>query len=173
MKIKTFLAVVIFSTVALTQAHSFGLGAQFNYYPADILGGNFSAPAGFSVLFSPSRSFHISGNWLFSESADMVGLTLDVSPVNLKIIDFNVGSLNFTLGIGAYVNVLITGKGILNTEFAFSGGARLPVGFSLFLFNDFLEAFVQVAPSIGVDFNPFGFDTLFFPIAVGARVWLF
>jgi len=172
MKIKIFFAAVILSTVALTQAHSFGLGAQFNYYAGDIVKGNFSAPAGFSVLFSPSRSFHISGNWLFGDDANMVGLTLDFAPVNLKIIDFNVGSFNFTLGIGAYVNVLITGKG-LNTDFYFSGGARLPVGFSLFLFNDFLEVFAQVAPSIGVDFNPFGFDTLFFPIAVGARVWLF
>jgi len=172
MKIKTLLAVVILSTAALTQAHGFGLGAQFNYYTGDILGGNFSAPAGFSVLFSPSRSFHISGNWLFGDSANMVGLTLDVAPVNLKIIDFNVGSLNFTLGAGAYVNVLITGK-YLDTKFNFSGGVRLPVGLSLFLFNDFLEVFAQVAPSIGVDFNPFGFDTLFFPIAVGARIWLF
>jgi len=41
------------------------------------------------------------------------------------------------------------------------------------LFNDFLEVFAQVAPSIGVEFDPISFGKFFFPIAVGGRVWLF
>jgi len=165
MKIKTLLVVVILSTVALTQAHGFGLGAQFNFSAGSIF-----AP-GVSVVFSPSRSFHIAGNWYLGNAWNIVGLTLDVAPLNFKFLNFGVGSLAFTLGIGAYANIGFA-KGLKDINV--TGGVRLPVGLSLSLFKDFLEIYAHVAPSLGVRFSPsIAFDKPFFPIAVGARVWIF
>jgi len=165
MKIKVLLAVVILSTLALTQVHGFGIGAQFNYRAGGIFG------PGASFVFSPSRSFHIAANWYaVGNKVNDVGLSFDWRLLNIGLVNFGVGSLNFTLDAGAYTNFKISSNGLDN----FTGGARLPVGLSLLLLGNILEVYTHVAPSIGVWFTPkFALDEPFFPIAVGGRVWLF
>jgi len=165
MKTKTLLVVAILSVAAITKVHGFGFGLQFNFSTGGIF-----AP-GAAVAFSPSDNTHLAFNWyLGSDKVNIVGLTFDVCPLNLPIVSFGVGSLNFTLGIGIYANIVITEY---RNDRDVTGGLRLPVGFSLLLFRDIFEIYTHIAPSFGVVFVPsLGFTKPFFPIAVGARIWI-
>jgi len=155
---------VILSAAAFTQAHGFGIGAQYNFIPES------NIAQGVSLAFSPSHSFHIAGNWYLTKTVNTYGFTFDWRPLNLKIVDFGLATLKFNVDVGIYTNFMVKKDGLDSI----TGGARLPVGVNLMLLGDFLEVFTYVAPSIGARFNPsFALDEPFFPIAVGARVWLF
>jgi len=165
MKKKILIAMVILSMMALTQVHGFGIGAQFNY----AMGPNGLSAPGAALAFSPWRGFNIAGNWLLDNSVSIVGLTIDLRPLQVQLINFGLGSFNFTLDVGAYTNIKFANTTVV------TGGLRVPVGLSLSLLGDFLEVYTHIAPSIGVQFSPsFDFaDQWFFPVALGARVWLF
>jgi len=161
MKIKTLLVVVILSATAMTRVHGLGLGLQFNFSAGSIF-----AP-GAALVISPTDMIHIAGNWyLGGDKVNIIGLTFDVCPLNLPITSFGAGSLNFTLGIGVFANMVFT------TDPGFNAGLRLPVGLSLMLGKDVFEIFTHVAPSFGANFLPsLGLGRPFFPIALGARFW--
>jgi hypothetical protein len=163
MKIKTLAAVVVLNMAVVTSAHSFGFGAQFNFSAGEIF-----AP-GAALLISPSRATHLALNWYLDfDNVNIIGLTLDVCPLTLPIVKFAPGSFNFTLGVGLYGNLLFT-----SGDAGFNGGLRIPVGFNLLLVRNVFEVFTHVAPSFGVDFLPsLGLGRPFFPIALGARVWI-
>jgi len=161
MKIKTFFAVVILSAAAITRVHAFGIGAQLNFSA----GGIFAPGAALAV--SPSDKINLAVNWYLGEKANIVGLTLDVVPLNYPFVNFGAGSLNFTLGVGVFANMVFT------TEPGINGGLRIPVGLSLFLAKNVFEIYTHVAPSFGVDFIPsLALYKPFYPIALGGRIWL-
>ncbi|MDR1903542.1 MAG: hypothetical protein LBQ88_14855 [Treponema sp.] len=119
------------------------------------------------------------------------GLSLKVSSlpvywgVNLSIGDgyFNVGVtgdyyfydkslvpeifMGWFLGVGGYGNLYIS-DGFLGLQ----AGARVPIGLNWLLLNNFLEIFIDVAPSLGFQtFDPY-FPDWGFPFEIGLRVWL-
>ena len=162
MKIKTLAVVLVLSMAITARIHAFGLGAQANFSAGSIF-----AP-GASLLISPSDITHLAFNWYFDfDNVNTIGLTLDFSPLTLPIKTFNAGSINFTLGIGLFANVVFA------SDPGFNGGLRVPVGFNIMLGKKAFEIFTHVAPSFGVHFLPgFGLSDPFFPIAVGARFWI-
>jgi len=163
MKIKVFAAMVLLSAAAISRAHGFGLGAQFNFSAGGIF-----AP-GAALVISPSDTTHLAINWyldLGSEKTNIIGLTFDAVPLTLPIVSGSVGTFNFTLGVGFFANV------ILVKEPVFNGGLRIPIGFNLMLGRNAFEIYTHVAPSFGVDFLPsLGLSKPFYPVALGARIW--
>ena len=147
--------------LSVSEIYSFGIGAQFNFGASGVF-----AP-GFALLVSPSRSSNLAVNWVFSDnSPGNVGITYDLVPVNLPIMRFAGGSLNFTLGAGLF------GNAVLGDNRALGSGLRIPVGISVFTLNNFLEIFAHIAPSFGVEFVPsMKFSRPFYPIALGVRLW--
>jgi len=143
------------------QAHSLGLGVQWNYSA-----GYLRAP-GMAFLVSPSRVTHFAFNWFFADTS-VVGLTFDVVPIILPL-STNVlgGSFNFTLGAGLYTNL------VFGDDLGMDLGLRVPIGFNLLLANNIFEIFTHMAPSFGLRFLPnLDVASPFFPLAIGARVWL-
>ena len=162
MKYKALVMAALLCMAAAAKTHAFGIGAQFNFCAGGIF-----AP-GASLLISPGDRFHMAFNWYLDfDDENIIGITLDGIPLQLPLSSFRAGSLNFTLGIGAYINVVI------KEENDYSGGLRIPVGFNLLLGQkNAFEIFTHVAPSFGVTMLPkMGLSTPFFPIALGARLW--
>ena len=160
---KIFIVIAILCVAAVVQVHAIGLGAQLNFS----VGGDILAP-GFSVVICPSERQHIAVNWFLDlkndDSANIVGLTWDLLPLRLKIVE----ALRFNLGVGFYANLVFAE----DPKFNITGGIRFPVGLSFLLGNNF-EIYTHVAPSLGIDFLPkLTFERPFFPIALGAKVWL-
>ena len=161
MKCKTLVLTIILSVAAMVNVHSLGLGAQFN-----LNAGKVFAP-GAALLVSPTRMTHIAFNWYVGEeNTSSIGLTLDLVPLKLPLSSFAAGSLNFTLGVGLFTNVVF----LDDTEFNI--GLRIPVGINVMLVNNVLEVFFHVAPSFGGDLLPsLEFRDPFYPLALGARIW--
>jgi hypothetical protein len=91
---------------------------------------------------------------------------MDGVPFILPLTSFGSGSLNLTLGVGAYANI------VLKEDPDYNGGVRIPIGVNLLMGGNVLEIFTHVAPSFGVSFLPqISLDKAFFPIAIGARIW--
>ena len=157
---KILVILVILCVFAAVQVHSLGIGAQLNYYTGEMF-----AP-GLSIVLSPTERAHLALNWFIDfEETNIVGLTFDVCPVKASLTPFNAGPVFFTLGLGLYSNVVIT------DEIGFTGGLRIPLGFSLFLARTF-ELYTHVAPSFGVNMLPsIDFSKPFYPVALGARLW--
>ena len=163
MKFKALAAAVILSIATAARVYSFGLGAQFNFSAGDIF-----AP-GAALVISPSDMTHLAMNWYLDfNRVNIIGLTLDVCPVDLSIASFGAGSFNFTLGVGIFANAIFAG----DLDLGINGGLRAPVGFSLLLGQKTFEIYTHVAPSFGVTMLPsLGLSKPFFPIALGARFW--
>ncbi|ULQ59830.1 hypothetical protein K7I13_00250 [Brucepastera parasyntrophica] len=153
------MAILIFSAAG---AYSFGIGIQFNGNASDVFS------PGIAISFCPSKMAHLSFNWNFAEDLNIIGLTADFMAFNPKILSFSHGSLNFLFGAGLYGNLVFSSE-----EVDLNFGVRFPVGLNLFLAGEVFEIFAHVAPSIGLRFYPnFGADKIFFPIAVGIRLWI-
>jgi len=167
---KILIIAVILCVLAVSQAHSLGLGAQVNFYTGEEM----FAP-GISLLVSPSDILHVAANWYIDKGKDnIVGLTFDICPLRFKLLGSEDSLfMNLTIGIGIYTNLMFINDS--NNKFdtlIITGGLRAPVGVNLF-FTKNLEIFTYVAPSFGVDFTP-SFDLSpkpFFPVAIGARLW--
>ena len=161
MKIKALVVVLVLCMAAGTKVHAFGIGAQVNFSAGDIF-----AP-GASLLISPSDITHLAFNWYLDfDKTNIIGLTLDVSPLTLPISKFIAGSFNFTLGVGLFANIVFA------EDTLFNGGLRIPLGVNLLLGQRVLEVFAQAAPSFGLHFLPkIELSNPFFPIALGARLW--
>ena len=164
MKIKMFFAALILCAAVGTRAHAFGLGAQFNFSAGDIF-----AP-GFALAYSPSDNFHFAFNWYFgSGDTNIIGLTMDLCPLVFPLIKFGAGTFNLALGVGLYANVLFTDDPSIDGGL----GLRVPIGLNVMLGRDIIEIFAHVAPSFGVHLLPtLEFSMPFYPIALGARLWI-
>jgi hypothetical protein len=161
MKVKAFVLMALLGTAAVSGAHGLGLGAQFNYSAGSIF-----AP-GVALLVSPSDKTNIAVNWFIGKDYTIIGLAFDVIPLSIPLTVG--GSLAFNIGVGIFANTITSDI----TEFTINGGLRVPIGLSLYLGNKMIEIFTHVAPSFGVDLVPsFKLGEPFYPIAVGARVWL-
>jgi len=167
MKIKALIIALLLSTSALASVHGLGLGIQFNYST-----GGFYAP-GAALAVSPIDALNIAGTWYVYNETNIIGLTVDFVPLTIPIIGSkDASSLNFNLGAGIFTNMHVIDKKVYPT-----GGVRFPVGLNFLLMNNFLEIYANVAPSFGVDLatiqdGEFKFSQPFYPIAVGARIWL-
>ena len=161
MKIKALTAAVILCIAVTARVHSFGLGAQFNFRAGDIF-----AP-GAALVISPSDMTHMAINWYIDfDKVSTLGLTMDVCPLNLPIINFDAGTFNFTLGGGFYANML------LDRDIAIGGGLRVPIGFNVLLGKKVFEIYTHVAPSFGLNLLPsMGLSRPFYPIALGVQLW--
>jgi len=194
MKKKILLILTVFCIMAVSQAHAIGIGAQGNFYlsfdkddDTDYYSNETKPQApkfGFSLLVSPTRLLHFSGNYYFSNTSHVFGLTGDYCPeaFNFKLFGSgmtllsnpNAWSFRFWFGFGGFANFWIIDqdedKSINDVDI--SAGVRVPIGFSLNLANSLIEIFANVAPSIGIRFGEATpFADWFFPIAVGARLW--
>ena len=160
MKFKALALTIILSTAAVVNVYSFGLGAQFN-----LNAGKVFAP-GAALLISPSRMTHAAINWYLGDgNTSSIGLTLDLVPLALPLSTFASGSLNFTLGVGLFTNV------VFYDDTEFNLGLRIPVGVNVMLARNF-EVFFHVAPSFGGDLLPsLELRDPFYPLALGARLW--
>jgi len=161
-KIKTLAATIILCTAIVTRAHSFGVGAQFNFSTGEIF-----AP-GAALVISPSDMTHLAVNWYLDfDNVNIIGLTLDMCPVMLQIADFNAGSFNFTLGAGLFATMVFA------DDRGFNGGLRIPVGLNILMARKVFEIYGHVAPSFGVHFLPSLklSSQPFFPTAIGIRLW--
>ena len=158
MKVKVLILSLVLCAAITTHAHSFGLGAQFNFRVGDDPG------PGASLAISPSRTMHFAVNWYTgSENVNTLGLTMDL----LALPRPHARGLSFVLGGGIFTNAEFA------DDVVFSGGVRVPIGLNLLLIQRTLEIYTHVAPSFGVHFTPtLGFASPFFPIALGARIWL-
>ena len=161
MKKKILVLLVVLCVAATAQVYAFGLGAQLNFSAGEVF-----AP-GLSLVLSPSRITHLAFNWYIDfDSGSTVGLAYDLSPVRLQLMSCELMFFNFTLGIGLFSNLTLEEKIIITS------GLRIPVGFSLFFGRNF-EVYTHVAPSYGVNLVPsLKFSNPFYPIALGARLWI-
>jgi hypothetical protein len=73
--------------------------------------------------------------------------------------------LGWYLGLGGYVNLVFASDPYLGL------GARLPIGLSWIPIRLF-EVFADVAPSLGISFNPTYFPIWGIPLELGIRLWL-
>ncbi|MCL2479142.1 MAG: hypothetical protein FWF22_06555, partial [Treponema sp.] len=107
-------------------------------------------------------------NWYLDfDKVNTVGLTLDVQPLTLPLTTFRAGSLNFTLGVGLFTNMVFT------SDPGITGGLRIPVGLNLLLGKNVLEIYTHIAPSFGLTLLPdLGLSYPFFPLALGVRFWI-
>ena len=167
MKVKALIITALLCLAIMEKSHAFGLGAQLNFSTGGVF-----AP-GASLLLSPNNKTHLALNWyLASEKENIVGLTLDRIFIPTPNSNFNAGIVNFTLGAGAFANVIFNRDSDSDNNIDFEGGVRIPVGININLGHDAFEIFTHVAPSFGVSFLPeLSFSKPFFPIALGIRIW--
>ncbi|MCL2834305.1 MAG: hypothetical protein FWD78_14125 [Treponema sp.] len=156
------IAVTIFCFAAAANVHGFGLGAQLNFSA-----GNIFAP-GAALVISPADQIHLAFNWYLDfKNVNTIGMTLDAQPLTLPLANFKAGSINFTLGVGIFANVMFLEKPDV------TGGLRVPFGLSLFLGKNVFEIYTHIAPSFGASLLPsLGLSNPFFPLALGARFWI-
>src|SRR5208337_3441157 len=69
------------------------------------------------------------------------------------------------LGVGGYLSL------DLGSTTSVTAGGRLPIGFQAWPVRRVLEIFVEVAPAVGIDLVPTGFDW-HLQAAIGLRFWL-
>jgi len=198
MKKKILLIFVVFCIITISQVQALGIGVQGNFYlqfddmakdeefsnEDEQKGSN---KFGFSLLVSPSRQLHFAGNYYFSDTTHVIGITGDFIPEGIPFTFKIAGSgmtllsnpsawwLNFYWGIGGFVNlwILDSDEDSSINDFEFSGGLRIPIGLNLNIANGLFEIFAQISPSIGVrlgEESPFA--DWFFPVALGVRIWL-
>jgi len=194
MKTKTLVIIFVLFAAAITNVmaappkhvgnNKIGFGVQFNFDGEDFLvsAEDKYVPKGIALAFSLSQDTHFTVNWYLDENTDAMQFTFDIGLVTMPIISSKPLSLNFTIGAGVFMDMEFThmdftenkGKNKKSdmTDIDFSGGLRLPVGFSLMLGQSALEIYIHVAPSFGVIFLPtLDFSKPFFPVALGARFW--
>ncbi len=151
MKKKFLTVLALLAVLSTSRVFALGIGAQGGYP----LGGSFTfkvdkLPCVFAVdLFSVPNGLN-------------VGVTADWWIANPKI----EGTWGYFYGVGVGGNVF------LGEPFAFNIGPRIVVGTNIFLFDKFLELYLQASyqPMLHIG-NTFDFDWWGFGGAGGFRVW--
>lgn len=153
-KIAIIMAILLVFSVG--SIFAFGIGAQ---------GG---ANVGRSTTGSAALTFKLDDvPFVFAVTARFgdsmaVGVTADLWMSNANF----AGPLNYFYGIGGYGTI------VLGDNVAFSGGVRVPLGINMFVLEKFIEPYLMVAPSFGVNLAKGAelFDW-FFPVNFGIRFW--
>jgi len=126
--LKVFLLLVVLLAVAFTASAKSKGGLR--------LGLEFGNPNAVLIIRPTPLDFRIGYN--FAEAGNLF-LSADYRIVNAyQLVDF----LHFFLGLGAYVRLHFTPTTV---DF----GARIPIGLQVFLINNVLEIFLEVAPTVG------------------------
>ena len=100
------------------------------------LGLEFGNPHAVIIIRPAPLDFRI--GYSFTENGNLF-FSVDYRIVNAyQIVDF----LHFFLGVGAYAEIFFD-----PTDFSL--GARIPVGLQVFLIDNVLELFLEVAPTVG------------------------
>jgi hypothetical protein len=125
--------VVVVVLLALAAA---GAWAKGNSTGGLRLGLEFGNPHAVLIIRPAPFDFRIGYN--FTDNGNLF-FAVDYRIVNAyKIVDF----LHFFLGLGAYTDIYFNPAD-------FTLGARIPVGLQVFLVNNVLELFLEVAPTVG------------------------
>ena len=163
MKIKTLIFSLVLKIVFITHAFGFGIGAQFNANADEYFS------TGIALAISPSHLTHLTFYWDFGSNTT-IGFTADFIPLRAPFVSSDAGSLNFTLGPGFFIDLLLNDE---SEDSNFRAGLRLPVGVNFMTGRGVFEIYSNVAPSFRVRAVPsFGIEYSFFTIALGARFWL-
>lgn len=161
MKAKVLGMVAALAVLGTSSVFAFGIGLQVNGNAGEVF------VPGAAVTFKvDSIPLVFAVNWFGGDNATVIGLTGDYWGVNRKLVSIGSAPLNWFFGVGFFVNTVFADEFILN------GGIRFPLGLNMFILDGFLEPFVQVAPSIGLQVVPsLDVERFFFPIAAGFRLW--
>jgi hypothetical protein len=150
---KTFFIVLCFTILSFSPLFGFGIGVQGGGTIGSSIPGTNAM-----ITFKPDDS-----NLIFGLGADFrkniaLGISADYWFRNDPLGDI----VYWYLGVGIYGG-LRTGNA---TQFAIA--ARLPIGVNMFLFENFLELYLEGAPAVGVgtQIPAFGIQ-----IALGFRLW--
>ncbi len=151
MKKKFLTVLALLAVLSTSRVFALGIGAQGGY------------PPGGSLTFKVDKLPCVFAADLWAGPAGLnVGLTADWWIANPKI----EGTWGYFYGVGVGGNVF------LGEPFAFNIGPRVLVGTNVFLFDKFLELYIQAAYQpmlkIGGDID---FDWFSFNAAGGFRVW--
>ncbi len=157
---KVVALVLSFIVLGSAGAFAFGIGLQLN--------GNVEN----SGAFGPAITFKLDSVPLvfalsYSIGDDtIIGLTGDYWAINKKLVNVGRTPLNWFFGVGFFATAVFA------DEFQFNGGVRVPVGLNMFVVDGFIEPFIMVAPSFGLQMVPSIATTdVTFPIAAGFRLW--
>lgn len=158
---KRFLALVGLLVVAGTaQLFAWGIGVQG--------GASVGGAGGAAVTFKLDESplvFAVDAS--FYSNYIGIGATADYWIQNPEVMDVSFGSWKWYYGVG-----LAAGVGLGDNYFTFSVAPRALVGTNLFIMDNFLEFYTQLAyqPTLSIgDYG--GFALINFPIVGGVRFW--
>jgi len=158
MKILVLTAVLMI--VSVSGAFAFGIGLQLD-----------GGPSGSGNSFGPSVTFKLdkypvvfAANLDVTDEYFSLGLTGDWWMFN-KQIDSSL-PVKWFFGYGFF------GRIGLGDPFALVAGGRLPVGINAFFNDGFIEPYLQIAPSLGIQFSPkFHLPEWYLPVSLGVRFW--
>lgn len=153
---KRFCMVLILAAICCTSIFAFGIGLQAG---GTVNGSGFSGAGAITFKLD-------SAPWVFAVNGGYgwFGITADQWMVNKAI----ASPLNYFIGWGIGGGLTIGDYNSVNIA------ARLPIGLNMFLANDFIEPYLQIAPSFGVSFvfsSGIGFYWSI-PINLGLRFWI-
>ena len=161
MKNKTLILVLLALLLVPSAAFSAtGLGAAFTYGLDD----DDSNTGGALSINTPAIPGTVQNLRLsFSEDYFSFSLTDDWWVVQENL----TGLLDLYIGLGFYTSVTMVG----DEDPDFGLGARVPIGLTM-MPADFLEFFIEIAPAMGLGFEP----EIYFPAwyvqgALGLRIW--
>jgi len=161
-------AVIATGTAFASPVHPTGLGIG-GMWGGNIQGGVLHDTGALSLKLPSMPVF-----WALSfGKGPYFGIQGDVYLLGFNILPF----MGFYLGVGGYGNI-----DLRHQDAALGIGFRVPIGLT-FQFINFLELFVDVAPSYGVSIwthhdggynfpDPFNSNSWGWPIEIGFRVWL-
>jgi len=154
-KLLSVLAVLF--VLGTTNVFAFGIGVQGG---ANLGAGGGSAAVTFKLDSAP---------WIFAADGAFyseyvaLGVTADMWLENKSI----AGPLNYFYGWGVNGSV-----GLGGDSAHINAGVRVLGGLNLFVLDNFLELYAQVAWQPNITILPeFGFDFIYFPVSAGIRFW--
>lgn len=158
---KRFLALVGLLVVAGTaQLFAWGIGVQG--------GASVGGAGGAAVTFKLDESplvFAVDAS--FYSNYIGIGATADYWIQNPEVMDVSFGNWKWYYGVG-----LAAGVGLGDNYFNFSVAPRALVGTNLFIMDNFLEFYTQLAYQPTLSFGDAGeFALINFPIVGGVRFW--
>ena len=155
---KTVISTVMISIISMSGVFAFGIGLQID---GDPYGGGYGPALTFKLDTVP---LVFAANIDITEKDFSFGLTGDWWIFNNTIEKSY--PVKWFVGYGFFIH---SGTGRAESLIA---GARLPIGVNAFFNDGFIEPYIQVAPSVGIAFEPsFHFPEWYLPVSLGIRFW--
>jgi hypothetical protein len=159
MKKLLVLTAVLFTALTI-EIHAIGLGLQGGMSIKD------GVTPGLSLLISSNEQVHGALTWYFGDGGVSLGGSLDYWFLPIGLTTLGPGNLIFFVGGGAYAHI-----SLLDGDFGIGAGLRVPIGLDWKM--DFLDAFVQIVPRVGLDILPsLGFSGIPVDANIGVRFWI-